>query len=59
LQSLTSVERTAFVLRHIEGRSVEEISAALNVRAGAARHTVFRAVEKMRKFLAPAMRTVG
>ena len=59
LQSLTSVERTAFVLRHVEGRSVEEIAAALNVRAGAARHSVFRAVEKMRKFLAPAMRPVG
>lgn len=59
LRSLTSVERTAFVLRHVEGRSVEEIAAALNVRAGAARHSVFRAVEKMRKFLAPALRPVG
>src|SRR5215472_11832801 len=59
LQSLTTVERTAFVLRHVEGRSVEEIAAALNVRAGSARHSVFRAVEKMRKFLAPAMRPVG
>jgi RNA polymerase sigma-70 factor (ECF subfamily) len=59
LESLTSVERTAFVLRHVEGCSVEEIAAALNVRAGAARHSVFRAVEKMRKFLAPAMRPVG
>lgn len=59
LKSLTSVERTAFVLRHVEGCSVEEIAAALNVRAGAARHSVFRAVEKMRKFLAPAMRPVG
>jgi len=56
LQSLTAVERTAFVLRHVEGRSVDEIASALNVRAGAARHSVFRAVEKMRKFLAPAVR---
>ena len=59
LQSLTSIERTAFVLRHIEGRSVQEIAAALNVRNGSARHSVFRAVEKMRKYLAPAMRPVG
>jgi len=59
LQSLTSVERTAFVLRHIEGRSVQEIAAALNVRDGSARHSVFRAVEKMRRILAPAMRPVG
>jgi RNA polymerase sigma-70 factor (ECF subfamily) len=58
LESLTSVERTAFVLRHVEGYPVEEIAAALNVRAGAARQSVFRAVEKIRKFLEPAMRPV-
>lgn len=56
MQSLTGVERTAFVLRHIEGCSTKEIAAALNVRSAAARQSLFRAVEKMRKFLAPAMR---
>ena len=59
LQSLTSVERTAFVLRHIEGCSIEEIAAALRVRSGAARQSLFRAVDKMRKFLAPAVRATG
>jgi RNA polymerase sigma-70 factor (ECF subfamily) len=59
LQSLSSVERTAFVLRHVEGCSIEEIANALNVRSGAARQSVFRAVEKMRKFLAPALRPAG
>ena len=59
LQSLTGVERTAFVLRHVEGCSIEEIAAALKVRSGAARQSLFRAVAKIRKFLAPAMRPVG
>jgi RNA polymerase sigma-70 factor, ECF subfamily len=56
LHSLSSVERTAFVLRHVEGCSIEEIAKALNVRSGAARHSIFRGVEKMRKFLAPTVR---
>jgi RNA polymerase sigma-70 factor, ECF subfamily len=56
LQSLSNVERTAFVLRHIEGCSIEEIAAALKVRSGAARQSLFRAVEKMRRHLAPVMR---
>ena len=56
LQALTNTERTAFVLRHVEGCSIEQIAATLNVRSGAARQSLFRAIEKMRKFLAPAMR---
>jgi RNA polymerase sigma-70 factor, ECF subfamily len=56
LQSLTSVERTAFVLRHVEGHSCEEIAVALNVRSGTARQSLFRAVGKIREFLASAMR---
>jgi RNA polymerase sigma-70 factor (ECF subfamily) len=59
LQSLSNTERTAFVLRHVEGCSIEEIAVALNVRSGAARQSLFRAVEKMRKFLAPAVRPAG
>jgi RNA polymerase sigma-70 factor (ECF subfamily) len=59
MQSLTNVERTAFVLRHVEGCSIKEIAATLNVRSPAARQSLFRAVEKMRKFLAPAMRPAG
>lgn len=59
LQSLSSVERTAFVLRHVEGCSIEEIAATLRVRSGAARHSLFRAVAKVRRFLAPVMRPAG
>jgi RNA polymerase sigma-70 factor (ECF subfamily) len=57
MESLTPVERTAFVLRHFDGRSVEEIAATLKVRTGAAKQSIFRAVQKMREALAPAMRT--
>jgi RNA polymerase sigma-70 factor, ECF subfamily len=53
MQQLTPVERTAFVLRHFEGRSIEEISQTLALRAGAAKNTVFRAVQKMRRSLEP------
>lgn len=57
MESLTPVERTAFVLRHFEGRSIEEIAAALKVRSNAAKQSIFRAVQKMRESLEPAMRS--
>ena len=50
---LTTAERTAFVLRHFEGRSVEEISNVLDIKAGAAKNTIFRAVQKLRQALEP------
>lgn len=50
---LTPTERAAFVLRHFEGRSVEEIGGTLGLRAGATKHSIFRAVQKMRRALAP------
>jgi RNA polymerase sigma-70 factor (ECF subfamily) len=55
---LTGAERTAFVLRHLEGQSIEEISKALAVKEGAAKNTIFRAVQKLRKALEPAVRSV-
>ena len=58
MDGLTPVERAAFVLRHFEGRSIEEIAAALHVRAGAAKQSIFRAVQKMRESLQPAVRSV-
>jgi RNA polymerase sigma-70 factor (ECF subfamily) len=51
MRGLTAVERTAFVLRHMEDRSTEEIAAALKVKPNAAKQTVFRAVEKVRQRL--------
>ncbi len=53
MEDLTSAERTAFVLRHFEGRSVEEISTVLEIKAGAAKNTIFRAVQKLRRALEP------
>lgn len=55
---LTPVEKAAFVLRHFEGRSVEEIAVALKVKRDAAKQSVFRAVQKLRAALAPAVRSV-
>jgi len=53
MQSLTPTERTAFVLRHMEERTTEEIGVALGIQPNAAKQAVFRAVEKLRRRLAP------
>jgi RNA polymerase sigma-70 factor, ECF subfamily len=54
LDRLTGMERTAFVLRHYEGLPILEIARVLGVEQGAAKHSVFRAVQKLRLALAPA-----
>jgi RNA polymerase sigma-70 factor (ECF subfamily) len=51
LASLSEIERMAFVLRHYEGLGIEEIANALGVQPGAARHSIFRAVRKLRRAL--------
>jgi RNA polymerase sigma-70 factor (ECF subfamily) len=53
MEKMTPDERLAFVLRHLEGRSTEEIAAALRVTPNNAKQAVFRAVQKMRRSLAP------
>jgi RNA polymerase sigma-70 factor (ECF subfamily) len=53
MEKMTPDERLAFVLRHLEGRSTEEIAAALQVTPNNAKQAVFRAVQKMRRSLAP------
>jgi RNA polymerase sigma-70 factor (ECF subfamily) len=53
LHSLTPTERTAFVLRHMEDYTTVEIGAALGIEPNAAKQAVFRAVQKMRRRLAP------
>jgi RNA polymerase sigma-70 factor (ECF subfamily) len=58
LQQLTETERTAFILRHYEGHDIEEIAKVLGVNKGAAKHSVFRAVQKLRRVLEPAWGTV-
>ena len=53
LGALSDRERTAFLLRHIEGLSIDEISQQLNLKTNATKHSIFRAVRKMRVALGP------
>ena len=53
LGALSPLERAAFTLRHHEGRSIDEISRTLGLGTSAAKHSVFRAVKKLRAALAP------
>jgi len=53
MTALSQMERAAFVLRHFEGQSIEEISRALGLKTNATKHSIFRAVKKMRQALEP------
>jgi RNA polymerase sigma-70 factor (ECF subfamily) len=57
MAELTPLERAAFTLRHLEQQPVEAIAAALGQNAAATRHSIFRAVAKMRRALGPLVRT--
>ena len=49
----SAMERAAFMLRHFEGHSIEEISQSLGLKTNATKHSIFRAVRKMRVALEP------
>jgi len=53
MEKLTPTERLAFVMRHMEDRSTEEIAGALGIAPNSAKQAVFRAVQKLRQSLAP------
>jgi RNA polymerase sigma-70 factor, ECF subfamily len=53
MHRLTATERTAFILRHLEDRSTGEIADVLGIAPNAAKQAVFRAVQKLRRELAP------
>ena len=53
MTKLSRMERAAFMLRHFEGRSIEEISQSLGLKTNATKHSIFRAVRKMRTALEP------
>jgi RNA polymerase sigma-70 factor (ECF subfamily) len=53
LEKLSETERSAFILRHYEGCGIEQIAEVLGVQTGAAKHSVFRAVQKLRRALQP------
>jgi len=52
--TLTPMERTAFILRHMEDQPIQVIADALGVPANSAKQAIFRAVAKLRRELAPA-----
>ena len=53
LTQLSPRERAAFVLRHMEGMPIERIAEVLRIGPNAVKQTVFRAVQKLRRELAP------
>jgi RNA polymerase sigma-70 factor (ECF subfamily) len=57
MSGLSQMERAAFVLRHFEGQSIDEISRALGLKTNATKHSIFRAVRKMRHALEPLVAT--
>jgi RNA polymerase sigma-70 factor (ECF subfamily) len=64
MSALSAMERAAFTLRHFEGRSIDEISLSLGLKTNATKHSIFRAVRKMRSALEPLVdfgtqRTLG
>ena len=52
MYGLSPTERTAFALRHLEDRTTEEIATAMGIPPNAAKQSVFRAVQKLRRRLA-------
>jgi RNA polymerase sigma-70 factor (ECF subfamily) len=50
--TLTPMERTAFILRHMEDQPIPVIAEALGVPANSAKQAIFRAVAKLRRELA-------
>lgn len=55
LAELSDQERTAFLLRHFEGQSIEEIGAVLGTAGSATKNSIFRAVRKLREALEPVV----
>lgn len=58
MDELSEQERTAFVLRHFEGLSIEEIGETLGVGESATKNSIFRAVRKLRRSLEPVLGVV-
>lgn len=56
LSDLSAMERTAFVLKHCEGRSLKEISEVMDLRVNSVKHAIFRAVRRLRSELEPLVR---
>ncbi len=57
MMDLSEVERSALLLKHFEGHSINEISQILEITTGACKQAIFRAVKKMRIALRPLVTT--
>jgi RNA polymerase sigma-70 factor (ECF subfamily) len=55
LARMSARERSAFVLRHFEGRSLDEIGHALGLDVNATKQSILRAVRKVRQVMAPVV----
>jgi RNA polymerase sigma factor (sigma-70 family) len=53
LARMSTLERTAFVMRHHEGQSLETIAETLSLNISASKQAIFRAVRKLRGALEP------
>ncbi len=51
MSRLSSMEQTAFLLRHLEGTPLAEIAVVLGVPVNSVKHAIFRAVSKLRRDL--------
>jgi RNA polymerase sigma-70 factor (ECF subfamily) len=58
MDQLTPMERTAFVLRHMEEKSIGEIAVALGATTSSVKQAVFRAVGKLRRALRQEPETI-
>src|SRR5262245_60600225 len=58
LGQLSDQERTAFLLRHFEGKSIEEIGAVLNLGVSATKNSSYRAVRKVLEALDPVVSSI-
>jgi len=57
MMDLSEIERSALMLKHFEGHSINEISQILEITTGACKQAIFRAVKKMRIALRPLVTT--
>ena len=55
MEELTVQERTAFTLRHHDGRTIDEISHILQVTENSVKQAIFRSIKKLRATLTPLM----
>ena len=55
LHRLGPMERSAFLLRHVDGLSLREIAQAMGSEPNAVKQSVCRAVKKMREALRPVL----